>query len=73
MHKNTDESCVGPYTLPDVLKCSGGRMIDNAFDWVNIRRSEILDIYRRTMYGFLPPRPDKTEFEVILLARGKPC
>ncbi|MBR2509728.1 MAG: acetylxylan esterase [Lentisphaeria bacterium] len=65
MHKNTDESCVGPYTLPDVLKCSDGRMIDNAFDWVNTRRSEILDIYRRTMYGFLPPRPDKTEFEVI--------
>ena len=65
MHKNTDESCVGPYTLPDVLKCSDGRMIDNAFDWVNTRRSEILDIYRRTMYGYLPPRPDKTEFEVI--------
>ena len=65
MHKNTDESMVPAYVLPEVLQCSNGKMIDNAFDWVQIRRPEILEIYRKNMYGYLPPRPDKTEFEVV--------
>jgi hypothetical protein len=65
MYKNEDESMVGAYTLPEVLECSDGKIIDNAFDWVHIRRPEILEIYKNTMYGYLPVRPDKTEFEVV--------
>ena len=64
-HKNTDESLVPDYVLPDVLMTADGKKIENAFDWVQIRRPEILALYKKVMYGNLPPRAVKTEFETI--------
>ena len=65
MHKNTDESLVKPYILPDVLLSRTGKKIENAFDWVHIRRPELLELYKKEMYGYLPLRPDRTEYEII--------
>ena len=65
MHKNTDESLVPPYVLPDVLQSRTGKKIDNAFDWMHIRRPELLELYKKEMYGYLPPRPVKTEYETL--------
>ena len=65
MHKNTDEALVPPYTLPDVLLSRTGKKIENAFDWVQTRRPEILALYKEVMYGYLPPRPAETEYETL--------
>lgn len=65
MHKNTEESLVPPYVLPDVLLSRTGKKIDNAFDWVHIRRPELLELYKKEMYGYLPPRPATTEYETL--------
>ena len=64
-HKNTDESLVPDYVLPDVLMTADGKKIENAFDWIQTRRPEILALYKKVMYGNLPPRAVKTEFETI--------
>ena len=64
-HKNTDESLVPDYVLPDVLMTADGKKIENAFDWIQTHRPEILALYKKVMYGNLPPRAVKTEFETI--------
>ncbi len=62
---NYDESLIVEFTLPDVLECLNGKKIDNAFDWVHLRRPEILDIFKKEIFGYLPHRTDKTEYEVL--------
>lgn len=64
-HKNTDESMVPAYILPDILQSLNGKKIENAFEWVQLRRLELLELYRKEMYGYLPPRAAKTEFETL--------
>lgn len=54
---NTDESKVGPYTLEDPLKFADGRPVQTAGEWRE-RRSEILDLFQKEMYGRIPgPSP----------------
>lgn len=65
MHKNTDESLVPDYTLPDVLTSINGEKIATAFDWVHTRRPELLQLFKNEMYGSLPPRPAISEFETL--------
>ncbi|OQA82215.1 MAG: hypothetical protein BWY31_03308 [Lentisphaerae bacterium ADurb.Bin242] len=53
--------------LPDPL--DGGR-IGTASEWMNIRRPELLELFRRTMFGTLPPRPDSLVFEELERSRN---
>ena len=62
---NYDESLIPDFVLPDVLQCNDGTRVCSAFDWVQKRRPEVLDAFRKTMFGCLPPRPDKTYFETL--------
>lgn len=62
---NYDESLISDFVLPDVLKCNDNTQIVTAFDWVHKRRPEVLEVFRKTMFGYHPPRPDKTFFEVL--------
>src|SRR6478672_1705377 len=55
---NYDEAKVPPYTLPDVL----GKARD-AKSW-EARRSEILELYRREVFGRAPEKPAKVGVEV---------
>ncbi len=60
-----DESRVPAYELPSPLEYADGSRVKNAFEWVNFRRPEILDFYKKEVYGQLPPRPDKMWSEVL--------
>lgn len=62
---NYDESLIPEFVLPDVLICNDGSRINNAFDWVNKRRPEVLKTLRDNLFGYLPPRPDMTSFELL--------
>jgi hypothetical protein len=51
---NYDESKVGTYTLPDPLVLNDGEPVRSAADWEARRRPEILELYRRYIYGRVP-------------------
>lgn len=50
---NKDEGKVGTYTLEDPLKFADGRSVDSPEAW-RARRSEILSLFEREMYGRIP-------------------
>ena len=56
---NYDEARVPSYTLPDVLAGTKGRVRTQA-DWP-ARRAEILDLFRDTVYGRSPGKPEKLD------------
>ena len=62
---NYDESKVGDYTLPPLLKMNSGEEVTTAFQWVNKRRPEILNILKKELFGELPPRPESFTKEVV--------
>ena len=62
---NQDESLVPEYTLPSPLVNPDGSRVTTAAEWMNFRRSGILELYEREMYGRIPPRPDRMTFEVL--------
>ena len=43
---NTDESKVPPCEIPSPLKTADGGTIRNAFEWMNFRRPELLNLFR---------------------------
>lgn len=53
---NYDESRVPAYTLPDPLAFADGRPVKSAHDWRR-RREELLELFRREVYGRSPGAP----------------
>lgn len=53
------------YTLPDVLLAADGRKITTADDWKKIRRPEILELFRKHVYGRVPTTPYQMDFKVV--------
>ena len=51
---NYDESKVPPYTLPDLLKCEDGTVVDSADVWNTKRRPELLQMFEEHVFGTLP-------------------
>jgi hypothetical protein len=60
---NYDESRIPPYTLPDLLAARNGPVTTPA-QW-STRREEILGLFRDTVYGRSPGRPEHLDFSVI--------
>ena len=54
---NYDEAKVSPYTLPELLRMTDGRMVTDKEMWQE-RRKEILDILQKNIYGKIIPAPD---------------
>ncbi len=54
---NYDETKVPAYDLPDPLVTEDGRRVETAGDWREIRRPEILALFRSQMYGRRPGPP----------------
>ena len=57
---NYHEDKVGTYSLPEPLVLSDGQTVINAETWFQVRRPEILELYRRYVFGRAPdsaPRP----------------
>jgi hypothetical protein len=61
---NEDESKVGTYTLPDPLILANGARVTTPEDWKTKRRPEILEMFRKEVFGRSPGRPDGLKFEV---------
>lgn len=62
---NYDESKVPPYTLPDVLTTLDGRKITTEKDWREIRRPEVLELFKTHVYGRSPGRPENVTFKIV--------
>jgi len=58
----TEEDKVPFYTLPEILLSGEGKKIDNSYEWLQIRRPEILDIFRHQVYGKVPENKINVSF-----------
>lgn len=62
---NYDESKVPDYTLPDPLVLADGRPVESAEQWNGRRRSEVLELLERHVYGRTPDKEIPVRFERI--------
>ncbi len=62
---NYYEEKVPDYTLPELLVAEDGTKIATPQMWKEVRRGEILGLFRKHVYGRSPGRPDKQSFEVV--------
>lgn len=53
------------YQLPDVLTTAAGQKITTADDWMKIRRPEILELFRKEVYGRVPATPYQKTFKIV--------
>lgn len=67
--RNTDESKVLPYTLPDLLMTKDGRRVTDAALWQNVRRRELLDDFATSTYGRTPAIPVNVRAQVLATKR----
>lgn len=59
------EAAVPDYTLPDPLVTGDGTHVTDARTWQEVRRPEILELFREYVYGRSPGRPAAMSFEVF--------
>jgi hypothetical protein len=53
------------YTLPDPLVAADGRKITTAEEWRTKRRPEVLELFRKHIYGRVPDTPYEKRFRVV--------
>lgn len=54
-----------PLSLPDPLTTSNGDKVTTPSEWMEVRRPELLELFRENVYGRMPvKRPDSLHFEV---------
>jgi hypothetical protein len=53
------------YTLPDPLTTLDGRKIATADEWKTLRRPEVLELFRKHVYGRVPANPYEKSFKVV--------
>jgi hypothetical protein len=51
---------------PDPLTMMDGTKITSATEWFSKRRPELRELFQHYMYGYLPPKPQKTIVEEVL-------
>jgi hypothetical protein len=61
---NYDEAKVGAFELPDPLKFPDGKAVKTMQEWIGKRRPQILESFKKEMYGRSPGRPEGLKFEV---------
>ena len=59
-----DEAVVPNYVLPDPLTFADGASVTTAAAWA-ARRREILALFEHHVYGVLPGKPERMDFEVV--------
>jgi len=61
---NSDETKVGPYTLPDPLILQNGKPVRTAAEWFQQRRPEILCLFETQVFGRTPSKRLSVRFVV---------
>ena len=61
---NYDEAKVPDYTLPHALVALDGTKIQSSADWNEKRRPEILELFRKHVYGRSPGAPENIDFDI---------
>jgi len=64
---NYDEAKVPAYTLPNPLVLADGRPVTDAATWRDVRRPEVIELFRTCMYGRSPGRPAHLGFDLASL------
>jgi hypothetical protein len=62
---NIDETKVGSYTLPPLLKTDDGREINTAKEWETLQRPVILQKFADNVYGRMPGKPKDMHFTLV--------
>jgi hypothetical protein len=62
---NYVEEKVPAYTLPDALTTLKGHQITNSQDWINLRRSEVLELFKENVYGRVPDTQYTMSFTLV--------
>jgi len=62
---NYFEEKVPSYTLPEVLTSNEGVKVSSADTWTNLRRPEIIELFRKNVYGRVPETKYKETFKVV--------
>lgn len=62
---NADELKVPAYTLPDALALKNGQKVTNANTWWQKRRPEIVEDFDKEMYGRVPAKTPKVNWQVV--------
>ena len=62
---NFREENVPEYTLPELLTTIDGDRVKNARMWNQVRRPEILELYRTHVFGRVPETPYEKRFKVV--------
>lgn len=65
-YANYDESKANPYpVLPEALKLADGKPVNDAQDWWQKRRPELVELYDREIYGRLPANVPGVSWRVV--------
>ncbi len=60
-----DEAAAPAYRLPELLRCEDGSRVADARQWESKRRGEILELFRKNVYGRRPEHPGEMRFELL--------
>ncbi|MBI5766665.1 MAG: acetylxylan esterase [Verrucomicrobia bacterium] len=63
--RNTDESKVGAYVLPELLVAKDGRRIATPAQWRDMRRGELLADFATSTYGRTPALPFRVRAQTL--------
>jgi hypothetical protein len=67
-HANYDESKANPFPdLPDPLTLNDGKKVTSAKVWWDVRRPEIVEMYARNVYGFVPQEVPRVKWTVNIV------
>jgi hypothetical protein len=62
---NFDEAAVPAYVLPDPLRLADGGAVRDAGSWTERRRPELLELFRRHVYGRAPGARGRTAWRCV--------
>ncbi len=61
---NYDEARIPPYTLPDPLQLTDGKLITTSQQWLQHQRAAMLTLFADNVYGRMPGKPENMHFKV---------
>jgi hypothetical protein len=67
---NYYEEKVPGYTLPDIMTSHDGKKVTTPQTWTKIRRGEILELFRKNVFGRVPETPYQKSFKIVNIDRN---